>query len=171
MTPSRTVENRSIGKSVGIDARAPGAEVEPPELADARLLPLLKQVSRSFYLTIRVLPGEVSSQIALAYLLARATDTIADSTQPSVALRMEALRELAAAIQGTAPKESVDELRKSFARQQDDDHRSDERVPETAAADGTGRRRRRHYGPPLATAFTCCGSVESSTCNFGKPSI
>ena len=35
--------------------------------------PLLKQVSRSFYLTLRVLPAPIRPQISLAYLLARAT--------------------------------------------------------------------------------------------------
>ena len=39
---------------------------------------LLRDVSRSFYLTLRILPGAVRQQIGLAYLLARATDTIAD---------------------------------------------------------------------------------------------
>ena len=39
---------------------------------------LLKRVSRSFYLTLRLLPGEVREPIALAYLLARLSDTQAD---------------------------------------------------------------------------------------------
>lgn len=43
------------------------------------LTDLLRDVSRSFYLTLRVLPAPVRTQIGLAYLLARATDTIADS--------------------------------------------------------------------------------------------
>ena len=41
--------------------------------------PLLKQVSRSFYLSLAVLPAGVRPGIGLAYLLARATDTIADT--------------------------------------------------------------------------------------------
>ncbi len=40
---------------------------------------ILKRVSRSFYLTLRILPQPVRSQIGLAYLLARAADTIADT--------------------------------------------------------------------------------------------
>jgi len=39
---------------------------------------LLKEVSRSFYLTLRLLPGPVRESIALGYLLARLTDTKAD---------------------------------------------------------------------------------------------
>ena len=41
--------------------------------------PLLKSVSRSFYLTIRILPARLQAPIGLAYLLARASDTIADT--------------------------------------------------------------------------------------------
>lgn len=40
--------------------------------------PVLRGVSRSFALTLRVLPSKVRRPIALAYLLARAADTIAD---------------------------------------------------------------------------------------------
>jgi farnesyl-diphosphate farnesyltransferase len=39
---------------------------------------LLARVSRSFALSLNALPGKVRPQIALAYLLARGTDTIAD---------------------------------------------------------------------------------------------
>ncbi len=44
------------------------------------LTTLLRDVSRSFYLTLRVLPHQVRTPIGLAYLLARASDTIADTT-------------------------------------------------------------------------------------------
>ncbi|MCI0869448.1 MAG: squalene/phytoene synthase family protein, partial [Chloroflexi bacterium] len=44
------------------------------------LTDLLKGVSRSFYLTLRVLPGGIREPVGLAYLLARAADTIADTT-------------------------------------------------------------------------------------------
>ncbi|HET7874117.1 MAG TPA: phytoene/squalene synthase family protein [Methylomirabilota bacterium] len=40
---------------------------------------LLKRVSRSFYLSLSVLPRAVRPPIGLAYLLARASDTIADT--------------------------------------------------------------------------------------------
>jgi len=40
---------------------------------------LLKSVSRSFYLSLAVLPASVRPPIGLAYLLARAADTIADT--------------------------------------------------------------------------------------------
>jgi farnesyl-diphosphate farnesyltransferase len=56
--------------------------------------PLLRDVSRSFYLTLRVLPPEIRPQISLAYLLARATDTIADTKAVPRAKRVLALQQL-----------------------------------------------------------------------------
>ena len=41
--------------------------------------PIVRDVSRAFYLTLRVLPAEVRQSIGLLYLLARTTDTIADT--------------------------------------------------------------------------------------------
>ena len=55
--------------------------------------PLLRDVSRSFYLTLRVLPREIRPQISLAYLLARASDTIADAGGVERAERVAILRE------------------------------------------------------------------------------
>src|SRR5712691_1487623 len=65
------------------------------------LFPLLKEVSRSFYLTLRVLPRAVRPQIGLAYLLARATDTIADTKIISPAQRLLALGALRERILGS----------------------------------------------------------------------
>ncbi len=62
---------------------------------------LLRDVSRSFYLTLRVLPAPVRRQIGLAYLLARATDTIADTALVPVERRLQALDELRGRIQGS----------------------------------------------------------------------
>lgn len=61
---------------------------------------LLKAVSRSFYLTISHLPAEMREGIAVAYLLARATDSVADAASASVSRRAELLRCMAAAIAG-----------------------------------------------------------------------
>ena len=55
---------------------------------------LLKQVSRSFYLTMVVLPRSVRGQISIAYLLARATDTIADTELINVDSRIQTLFKL-----------------------------------------------------------------------------
>ena len=61
---------------------------------------LLPQVSRSFYLTLRVLPRAIRPQIGLAYLLARTADTIADTEILPVAQRLEALQKLRERILG-----------------------------------------------------------------------
>nr|UXE44829.1 hypothetical protein Hi04_10k_c3780_00017 [uncultured bacterium] len=53
---------------------------------------LLRQVSRSFYTTLRILPAKIRDQIGLAYLLARTSDTIADTGLVSPELRLQALR-------------------------------------------------------------------------------
>jgi len=70
-------------------------------LRPVRLGDLLKATSRSFYLTLRVLPAAVRPQIGLAYLLARTTDTIADTDILPVAQRLAALQLLAERIAGT----------------------------------------------------------------------
>ncbi len=55
---------------------------------------VLRDVSRSFYLTLRVLPREIRPQIGLAYLLARAADTIADTKIVPREKRLEVLLSL-----------------------------------------------------------------------------
>jgi farnesyl-diphosphate farnesyltransferase len=47
--------------------------------AERLLTTTLKRVSRSFFLSVRILPRDVRRPIGLAYLLARAADTIADT--------------------------------------------------------------------------------------------
>src|ERR1017187_9595762 len=61
---------------------------------------LLKATSRSFYLTLRVLPARVRPQIGLAYLLARTTDTIADTELVPLAQRLDALQKFRERILG-----------------------------------------------------------------------
>ena len=55
---------------------------------------VLKRVSRSFYLTLAILPQAVRAQIGLAYLFARAADTIADTGELDDPVRLECLQEL-----------------------------------------------------------------------------
>jgi farnesyl-diphosphate farnesyltransferase len=63
-------------------------------------LELLKPVSRSFYLSIRLLPRALREPVALAYLLARTSDTIADSNATFAERRIELLDQFARAIAG-----------------------------------------------------------------------
>ncbi|MFM0273095.1 phytoene/squalene synthase family protein [Paraburkholderia aspalathi] len=68
--------------------------------------PLLKGVSRSFYLTLRVLPAGMRDPIGLAYLLARAADTIADTSLISPEQRLAMLLSLRDQING-APNDGA----------------------------------------------------------------
>lgn len=52
---------------------------------------ILKDVSRSFYLSMRVLPHAMREPISLGYLLARASDTLADTDALAPGLRLEML--------------------------------------------------------------------------------
>jgi farnesyl-diphosphate farnesyltransferase len=61
---------------------------------------ILKSVSRSFYLTLRVLPARIRPQIGVAYLLARTTDTIADTGVIPIDSRLVALDQLRRRILG-----------------------------------------------------------------------
>jgi farnesyl-diphosphate farnesyltransferase len=72
-----------------------------PATPKALLGPLLKDVSRSFYTTLRVLPSKIRTQIGLAYLLARASDTIADTTLVPVDKRLRSLQDLRERIRGS----------------------------------------------------------------------
>jgi farnesyl-diphosphate farnesyltransferase len=75
---------------------------------------ILRSVSRSFYLSIRFLPAQLREPIAVAYLLARTTDTVADTAQIPESVRMETLQLLSNGIQGTASRDVVAELITSF---------------------------------------------------------
>ena len=63
---------------------------------------LLKGVSRSFYLSIRLLPRAIQAPVAIGYFLARATDTVADTTELPYPDRMQALNSMAKAISAPA---------------------------------------------------------------------
>lgn len=63
-----------------------------------RLEALLAGVSRSFFLTIKALPAGLREPIGLAYLLARAADTIADCAGVATETRAVQLRALAGMI-------------------------------------------------------------------------
>lgn len=62
---------------------------------------LLSAVSRSFYRTLQVLPGPVRQPIGVAYLLARTTDTIADTSLVPVEERLVALETLCRRLDGS----------------------------------------------------------------------
>lgn len=76
---------------------------------------ILRSVSRSFYLSIRALPKPLRQPVGLAYLLARTTDTIADTAEVNAGVRSESLRILIDAIQGATPPGAIEGLRNSIA--------------------------------------------------------
>jgi farnesyl-diphosphate farnesyltransferase len=78
-----------------------GTPQETPPRQDL-LAEVLRDVSRSFYRTLRVLPARVRPQISLAYRLARTSDTIADSGSAPVRSRLAALDEFRARITGVS---------------------------------------------------------------------
>jgi farnesyl-diphosphate farnesyltransferase len=80
---------------------------------------ILRSVSRSFYLSIRFLPALLREPIALAYLLARTSDTIADTSQIPLTVRTETLKLLSDAIQGAASRAVVADLAASFVSLQE----------------------------------------------------
>ncbi len=80
--------------------------------------PLLKSVSRSFYLTLRILPAGMRDPVALAYLLARAADTIADTSLIAPQLRLELLLSLRAQVNGAPDDGALARIAGEVAGQQ-----------------------------------------------------
>ena len=80
--------------------------VEPMD-RERLLTEILKGVSRSFYLSIRVLPPNMRQPVAVAYLLARAADTIADTQALPPSKRLEQLLAFRAQVVGPALSDAV----------------------------------------------------------------
>ena len=74
------------------------------------LTDLLKSVSRAFYLSMRVLPSGMRESVSVAYLLARAADTIADTASLSLEGRLARLRKFRAVIARERGADAVAEL-------------------------------------------------------------
>ena len=68
-------------------------------VSDPTLDDILSHVSRSFYLSLAVLPRAVRAQVSVAYLVARAADTIADSRVIAPQRRQELLSSLRAGVE------------------------------------------------------------------------
>jgi farnesyl-diphosphate farnesyltransferase len=69
---------------------------------------MIASVSRSFYLSLRFLPSEMRGTASLAYLLARATDTVADTSALPEGDRLEFLEAMGLAINGGAEAPLLD---------------------------------------------------------------
>ena len=80
---------------------------------------LLAGVSRSFYTTLKVLPGATRGTIGLMYLLARAADTIADTETIDATARIEFLDRFGGLVQDGGDYSALQgELRERFCPQQ-----------------------------------------------------
>ncbi|MBM3217564.1 MAG: squalene/phytoene synthase family protein [Candidatus Rokubacteria bacterium] len=73
----------------------------PRQSHDSLLRGLLRDVSRSFYLSLRILPRDLRAPVGLAYLLARAADTVADTRLIARDARLAHLETLRRAFAGT----------------------------------------------------------------------
>ena len=83
---------------------------------------LLQGVSRSFGLSIRLLPATLREPVGLAYLLARATDTIADTPGQSSVRRLGMLDSLVHAIEASENPPQLTMALRDFARGVPDPH-------------------------------------------------
>lgn len=88
-------------------------------LQERRLLEdLLRGVSRSFYLTIRVLPADLRRPVGLAYLLARAADTITDTKLLSPNQRREHLLAFREQVKGPATSAPLQRIAQALTGKQ-----------------------------------------------------
>ena len=87
---------------------------------------ILSGVSRSFDLSIRLLPRALQGPVAVGYLLARATDTVADTTALPLPERQTLLKLLTQVIEQQTSNPTTDvqltQLTHAFAAQQTDPH-------------------------------------------------
>lgn len=70
------------------------------EVTDPLGKQVLKGVSRSFYLTLRLLPRPMRGAASLGYLLARTSDTLADTAAAPVEARLQCLDQFQRALAG-----------------------------------------------------------------------
>lgn len=78
-----------------------------PATEDAELL---KAVSRTFYLSMRLLPQEMRRAVSLGYLLARASDSVADTSTAAPEQRLAVLQLMARAVAGDADADETESL-------------------------------------------------------------
>lgn len=71
---------------------------------------LLRAVSRSFFLSMRLLPREMQPAVAIGYLLARATDSVADTSSAPAEQRRAVLAQMGQVIAGEADSEVTELL-------------------------------------------------------------
>ncbi len=117
--------------------------------ADKRRLlgPVSRDVSRAFYLTLRVLPRGMREPVGLAYLLARAADTLADTALLPLERRLPALLCFRQQVEGPATVQGVDAIVAE--------------VPLTDGMEGDGMDKERTLRASLPQAFSMLESLDA----------
>jgi len=77
----------------------------PPN--EREMLALLRRVSRSFYLSVRLLPPPLRRPVAVGYLLARTSDSIADAPGLDAEHRLQMLQQFDDDVQGRCPPSPI----------------------------------------------------------------
>jgi farnesyl-diphosphate farnesyltransferase len=75
---------------------------------------LLRSVSRSFYLSIRVLPAVLREPIAMAYLLARISDTIADTETAPSQVRLRRIGDFEGLVRGIPSPYAINAIQRDI---------------------------------------------------------
>lgn len=91
----------------------------PAKDRERLLSDLLRGVSRSFYLTLRILPAGLRIPVGVAYLLGRAADTIADTRLLPPSQRLAQLIKFRGQIEGEANEPSVRQIGQALTDKQD----------------------------------------------------
>ena len=104
----------------GILGQDRGTELPQVSAAQRRRLleGLLQGVSRSFYLTLRILPSGSRQTVGLAYLLARAADTITDTRLLSPSRRLDHLLAFRCQLDGPARLEPLHQIEAELTEKQ-----------------------------------------------------
>lgn len=77
---------------------------------DPTFTALLRDVSRTFFLSMRLLPPAMQPAVSLGYLLARATDSVADTSTAPAEQRRVVLGQMGAAVAGQLDSEATELL-------------------------------------------------------------
>ncbi|MEO6785784.1 MAG: phytoene/squalene synthase family protein [Chthoniobacteraceae bacterium] len=75
---------------------------------------LLRSVSRTFFLSIRILPPALRDAMGVAYLLARTSDTIADSESAPVSVRLRRLDDFGKMLQSGATPQAIGSIQRDI---------------------------------------------------------
>ncbi len=100
------------------DARTDAPPAVSPDERRRILGELLKSVSRAFYLSLRVLPAGLREPIGLAYLLARAADTVADSRLLQPGERLQHLLSFRRQVEGPASTGALRAIERALTAKQ-----------------------------------------------------